>query len=89
MLVNSTENSAEIAVSSEAHLQDHFARTQILLASFLPQPRSTIPETKSDKTSSLFYAGLPTVEQQQFQSAVDLVRPSPRFGLLLVGSVAV
>ena len=88
MVASNTEKTAEIAMLSEAQLQDHFARTQILLASLLPQPCSTIPENKPGKTNSLLYAGLPTVEQQ-FQSAVDLVKPSPRFGLLLVGSVAV
>ncbi|KAH9932407.1 hypothetical protein B0H21DRAFT_780985 [Amylocystis lapponica] len=75
----------------ESALQDHLSRTQTLLAPLLPLPTSpttSTRKTKTEKSTSLLHHGLPMVEQQ-FQPAVELVKPSPRFGLLLVGSTAV
>lgn len=66
---------------------DYLARTQILFAPLLPQlaPQSESSPPASDKFGSLLPYGTPAVEQQ-FQPAIELAKPSPRFGLLLVNS---
>ncbi|KAL4241838.1 Conserved oligomeric Golgi complex subunit 1 [Abortiporus biennis] len=62
------------------------SRTQVLLASLLPSlPSSSIPKTKTERPSSLLHFGSPSIGSQ-FEPVVDMVKPSPRFGLLLVGS---
>ncbi|KAI0719966.1 hypothetical protein C8T65DRAFT_634464 [Cerioporus squamosus] len=68
--------------------RDYLSRTQILLAGLmpsrhLPSSHPALP-TKSEKPSSLLLYGTPSVEQR-FEPAVELVKPPPRFGLLLVG----
>ncbi|KAJ7597522.1 Vps51/Vps67 domain-containing protein [Mycena floridula] len=66
----------------DAKASDYLARTQILFASLLPQP--TLP-AGGDKFGSLLAIGVPAAEQQ-FHPAIEVAKPSPRFGLLLVGS---
>ncbi|OBZ79452.1 hypothetical protein A0H81_01207 [Grifola frondosa] len=70
--------------------QQYLSRTQVLLAPLLPPPAMPTPTSpvkgKPEKPASLLYHGVPVVDQQ-FESAVELVKPSPRFGLLLVGAL--
>ncbi|KAI0778364.1 hypothetical protein BD413DRAFT_465008 [Trametes elegans] len=69
--------------------QEYLHKTQILLAGLLP-PRplaGSEPLPKTDKPSSLLLFGVPGAEQG-FEPAVELVKPPPRFGLLLVGGAA-
>jgi hypothetical protein len=61
---------------------EHLARTQILLAALLPQS-SMSSITENDQRATLLPFGNPASETQ-FQSAVEVVKPSARFGLLLV-----
>lgn len=62
----------------ESQLADMLARTQILLAFLFPSRNRT-----ADKGAALLYLGKPS-GGQEFQPAVDVVKPSPRLGLLLV-----
>ncbi|EIM92224.1 uncharacterized protein STEHIDRAFT_89072 [Stereum hirsutum FP-91666 SS1] len=72
-------------------LSNHISRTQLLLAPLLPpRPPPTHPGKaggKESATSALLPFGVPAGEQQ-VQPAMELVKPAPRFGLLLVGSTA-
>ncbi|KAJ7705997.1 hypothetical protein B0H17DRAFT_1192554 [Mycena rosella] len=67
---------------------DYLARTQTLFAALLPlaSPMRTL-NTSADKFAPLLPFGSPELEQQ-FQPAVELAKPSSRFGLLLVGTAA-
>jgi len=87
------EMEGEIQLRSETTLIDlqrtaseSLARMQTLLASLLfsapPLPKSS--SDASDKFAALLPYGAPVVDQQ-FQSAVELAKPTSRFGLLLVG----
>lgn len=80
-----TEEAVDIALSN------HIARTQLLLAALLPpRPPSIHPGKaggKESATNALLPFGVPAGEQQ-VQPAMELVKPAPRFGLLLVGSTA-
>jgi conserved oligomeric Golgi complex subunit 1 len=75
-------------------IEQHVLRTQILLAPLLPPvlPKPlTHPNkssTKDTRTESLLLFGIPAVEQTA-QPVMDLVKPGPRFGSLLVGSTTV
>ncbi|KAF9814523.1 hypothetical protein IEO21_05074 [Rhodonia placenta] len=72
-------------------LAENLSRVQILLAPMLPPPSLSEPSASlSDrgKSAGLLCYGQPVIEQQ-FHSALDLVKPSARFGLLLVGNTAV
>ena len=75
-------------------IEQHLLRTQVLLAPLLPlssQPpthltkSSTKPSTKDTRTESLLQFGIPAVEQTA-QPVMDLAKPGPRFGSLLVGN---
>ncbi|TFY70549.1 hypothetical protein EVG20_g2465 [Dentipellis fragilis] len=66
---------------------DDVLRTQLLLAPLLP-PNIPKKAGKDGKLSTLLPLGAPVVEQK-VQPAMELVKPAPRFGLLLVGSSAV
>ncbi|KAA1467989.1 hypothetical protein DENSPDRAFT_927011 [Dentipellis sp. KUC8613] len=66
---------------------DDVLRTQLLLAPLLP-PNIPKKAGKDGKLSTLLPLGTPVVEQK-VQPAMELVKPAPRFGLLLVGSSAV
>jgi len=74
-----------------AVIEQHLLRTQILLAPLLPPVASKIPtrpnksSTKDTRTESLLQFGVPAVEQTA-QPVMDLAKPGPRFGSLLVGS---
>ncbi|KAI0654239.1 hypothetical protein C8Q70DRAFT_1087860 [Cubamyces menziesii] len=70
----------------DASAQEYLAKTQVLLAALLPS-RPTHATAKADKTSSLLLFGSPAAEQG-FEPALQLVKPPPRFGLLLVGGAA-
>ncbi|KDR85455.1 hypothetical protein GALMADRAFT_132149 [Galerina marginata CBS 339.88] len=58
---------------------EYLARTQTLLSSLLPPP----PAPTLD--APLLQFGIPSLGQNH-DSAVDLAKPSPRFGMLLVGN---
>ncbi|KAF9654215.1 hypothetical protein BDM02DRAFT_3182042 [Thelephora ganbajun] len=62
----------------ELQLSDVLARTQILLAFLFPSCTGTV-----DKASALLRLGKPS-GGQEYHPAVDVVKPSPRLGLLLV-----
>ncbi|KAG6910534.1 hypothetical protein DXG01_009953 [Tephrocybe rancida] len=63
---------------------DSLARTQTLLATLLPpQPHIPTPDSM-DKFSALLQFGIPP-QEGQFQPAIELAKPTSRFGLLLVG----
>ncbi|KAK7064081.1 hypothetical protein R3P38DRAFT_2492769 [Favolaschia claudopus] len=67
---------------------EYLARTQTLFAALLPPPSPMrIPSGHVDKFAPLLPWGSPALDQQ-FQSAVELAKPSSRFGLLLVGQSA-
>ncbi|KAJ7103347.1 hypothetical protein B0H15DRAFT_926631 [Mycena belliarum] len=67
---------------------DYLTRTQTLFAALLPlaSPMRT-PDKSADKFAPLLPWGSPALDQQ-FQPAVELAKPSSRFGLLLVGTAA-
>ncbi|KAH9898216.1 hypothetical protein C8Q73DRAFT_788419 [Cubamyces lactineus] len=70
----------------DASAQEYLTKTQVLLAALLPShPIHTT--AKGDKPSSLLFLGFPAAEQG-FEPALQLVKPPPRFGLLLVGGAA-
>ncbi|KAJ7040430.1 Vps51/Vps67 domain-containing protein [Mycena alexandri] len=70
---------------------DYLARTQTLFAALLPVQSPMRPLDSShattDKFAPLLAFGSPALDQQ-FQPAVELAKPSSRFGLLLVGTSA-
>ncbi|KAJ7170058.1 Vps51/Vps67 domain-containing protein [Mycena filopes] len=69
---------------------DYLARTQTLFAALLPlqSPMRTLDSGHgTDKFAPLLTFGSPALDQQ-FQPAVELAKPSSRFGLLLVGTSA-
>ncbi|KAJ7492446.1 hypothetical protein FB451DRAFT_1502829 [Mycena latifolia] len=66
---------------------DYLARTQTLFAALLPLPSPMRTLDTSDKFAPLLPFGSPALDQQ-FQPAVELAKPSSRFGLLLVGTSA-
>lgn len=60
-------------------------RMQTLLATLLPPPSSpALLSDAPDKFAALLPYGIPVLGKQ-FQSAIDLAKPTSRFGLLLVG----
>jgi len=77
--------------------QQYLSRSQTLLAPLIhptkASPKGTenghaAPKTSSKtKSSSLLALGVPEVEQD-YRPAVEIAKPSARFGLLLVGSTA-
>ncbi|KAI0673317.1 hypothetical protein C8Q78DRAFT_1067674 [Trametes maxima] len=68
--------------------EEYLTKTQVLLAPLLPTYRPTTSETKKgDKQSTLLLFGPPAAEHG-FESALQLVKTPPRFGLLLVGGAA-
>ncbi|KAI0639590.1 hypothetical protein C8Q77DRAFT_1224547 [Trametes polyzona] len=73
----------------DASTQAYITKTQVLLAPLLPAlPAPDLqPANKTEKTSSLLLFGIPGAEQG-FEPALELVKPPPRFGLLLVGGAA-
>ena len=74
-----------------AVIEQHLRRTQILLAPLLPPiaPKTPAPpnksSTKDTRTESLLQFGVPAAEQTA-KPVMDLAKPGPRFGALLVGS---
>ncbi|KAI0347787.1 hypothetical protein BDW22DRAFT_1319545 [Trametopsis cervina] len=70
------------------NMSEWLSRVQVLFGLLLP---ATVPPPAAvvdqGKPSSLLQLGVPLVETQ-YQPAFDLVKPSARFGLLLVGSSA-
>ncbi|KAF8078884.1 Vps51/Vps67 domain-containing protein [Lyophyllum atratum] len=63
---------------------DSLARMQTLFATLLPQHPPIPLSDSADKFSVLLPFGIPPLDQQ-FQPAVELAKPTSRFGLLLVG----
>jgi hypothetical protein len=74
-----------------AVIEQYLRRAQILLAPLLPPIAPKIPappnksSTKDIRTESLLQFGVPAAEQTA-QPVMDLAKPGPRFGSLLVGS---
>ncbi|CDO72958.1 hypothetical protein BN946_scf185007.g12 [Trametes cinnabarina] len=79
----------EPEVDFDSSTQAYLAKTQILLASLLPsRPAAEVgPTGKADKSSSLLLFGIPPAEHG-FESALQLIKTPPRFGLLLAGGAA-
>jgi len=73
-----------------AVIEQHLLRAQILLAPLLPPLTPKVPappnksSTKDTRTESLLQFGVPAIEQTA-QPVMDLAKPGPRFGSLLVG----
>jgi len=68
----------------------YLAGTQTLLASLLPTVKvESVPTGKADKAVVFLRHGVPPVTGSDNYPTVDVVKPSPRFGLLLVGSTTV
>ncbi|KAI0962021.1 hypothetical protein AcV7_000961 [Taiwanofungus camphoratus] len=83
------EGTDQSQLDMDKSLSDYLARTQILLSHILPQCAISLPaQGKTERSASLLHHGLPVVEQQ-YQPAVEVVKPSPRFGLLLVDNTPV
>lgn len=77
------------AVSPDAgtDITAHLAGTQTLLASLLPNVKvESTPTGKVDKTVVFLRHGVPSATGSDSHPTVDVVKPSSRFGLLLVGS---
>jgi len=74
--------------SLDHSIAEYFSRTQVLLATLLPLPSvsAVVPSPKDghDKLTALLSHGIPASDTQ-FQNALELAKPSSRFGLLLVG----
>ena len=74
--------------SLDMSVREYLRRAQILLAGLVPSippaPAEGSSPTKTDKISALLLYGAPAVEQR-FEPALELAKPPPRFGLLLVG----
>jgi len=70
-------------------ISEYLSRMQIILSPLFPPPgvhfTTHSAKGKSNISSALLCYAPPTVEQQ-FQPALELVKPSARFGLLLVGN---
>ncbi|KAF8274142.1 hypothetical protein EI94DRAFT_1714815 [Lactarius quietus] len=87
-------SSSPTANNEDPLLEQHILRTQILLAPLLPPAPSQPPtnpsksSAKDTRTESLLLFGVPPAEQAT-QPVMDLVKPGPRFGSLLVGSTPV
>jgi hypothetical protein len=62
---------------------DDAARFQLLLNALLPPPAA-----EQDEQPTFLPLGAPVSTDRQVQSALDIIKPSQRFPLLLVGSVA-
>ncbi|GLB35902.1 putative vps51/Vps67 [Lyophyllum shimeji] len=65
---------------------ESLARMQTLFSTLLPQHISIPLPDSANKSSALLPFGIPALDQQ-FQPAVELAKPTSRFGLLLVGGV--
>ncbi|KAF8807829.1 hypothetical protein BYT27DRAFT_7189922 [Phlegmacium glaucopus] len=63
----------------ESCASEYLARTQTLFSGLLPSLSETAPE------SQLLQFGVPST-RQNYHSVLDLAKPSPRFGMLLVGN---
>lgn len=63
---------------------ESLARMQTLFATLLPRHPPIQLSDMTDKFSALLPYGLPPLDQQ-FQPAIELAKPTSRFGLLLVG----
>lgn len=72
----------------KSSVREFFSRSQLLLAPLLPLSDAALsPSGKEqrEKFSTLLAFGIPAAEVQ-FQPALELAKPSSRFGLLLVGN---
>jgi hypothetical protein len=89
-----SQSSSSTTNGDDSLLEQHILRTQILLAPLLPPAPSQPPtnpsksSAKDTRTESLLLFGVPPAEQAT-QPVMDLVKPGPRFGSLLVGSTPV
>ena len=75
-------------IEDEDDVPEYLSRMQVVFAPLFPPPEvqvaSSAKETAAKSGALLCYA--PPAAEQHFQPALDLVKPSARFGLLLVGS---
>ncbi|KAK0456031.1 hypothetical protein EV421DRAFT_1749997 [Armillaria borealis] len=67
----------------ERTVSDYIARTQVLFGILLRNTPSSLSHS-NDKLAALLPFGSPLLDQP-FQPAIDVAKPSSRFGLLLVG----
>ncbi|KZP25394.1 hypothetical protein FIBSPDRAFT_1041536 [Athelia psychrophila] len=80
--------SHEDTMTLKSSVREFFSRSQLLLAPLLPlSDAASSPSGKEqrEKFSTLLAFGIPAAEVQ-FQPALELAKPSSRFGLLLVGN---
>ncbi|KAI0652031.1 hypothetical protein C8Q79DRAFT_73511 [Trametes meyenii] len=71
-----------------ASTEEYLSKTQVLLAPLLPTHGPAMSKVnKGDKRSALLLFG-PSTTEHGFESALQLVKTPPRFGLLLVGGAA-
>jgi len=72
--------------SLDLRIAEYFSRTQVLLAALIPLPSTAVVTSKDshEKLSTLLPHGIPASETQ-FLNALEVAKPSSRFGLLLVG----
>jgi hypothetical protein len=75
--------------SFDSRITEYFSRTQVLLAPLTPlaSVSAAVPSTKDghEKLTTLLSHGIPSSETP-FLPVLELVKPSSRFGLLLVGN---
>jgi hypothetical protein len=80
-----TNLKVENVESEQDKLSSYLAGTQTLLASLFPRVKHEIGMLgKGDNKGALLRHGIATAVQD-VQPCIDIVKPSPRFGLLLVG----
>lgn len=78
----------DLRVDVEQRVWQYLLRTQLLFASMLPFEQAG--KSPTDKLASLLSLGLPEKSSQdEYKPAIQLAKPSPRFGLLLVSSTNV
>ena len=74
-------------LEGEDGIPECLSRMQVVFAPLFPPPEvqavSSSKENVAKSAALLCYA--PLTAEQHFQPALDLVKPSARFGLLLVG----
>ncbi|KDQ63279.1 hypothetical protein JAAARDRAFT_188871 [Jaapia argillacea MUCL 33604] len=81
---------------TDEEVSEYLSRSQLLLTPLLGPPLPCPPHLldakgkgrdKAEKSTPLLHHGVPTADQP-FRLPMDVVKPSARFGLLLVGSTA-
>ncbi|KAI0734707.1 hypothetical protein C8Q72DRAFT_807315 [Fomitopsis betulina] len=75
-------------VEGDDSIPDYLSRMQVIFAPLFPPPEVQVTTSANDKAtkSTVLLCYAPPAAEQHFQPALDLVKPSARFGLLLLGS---